>query len=328
MNDKQYNLPKEIINNPYIKDIRQLSIPNTLYTLGQLAFEWFGIVLMVVLCLKFWSIPLYLFSLIFISSRQHALGVIMHDGVHYRISKNRKINDLIASFFVAYPMFRNLHNIRKIHFLHHRNPNTTDDPDWITKKDNNEWEFPQSKFQFLFNVLKYIGGLHLLCILFNKNNTIKNKITYILSAFSYHGSKRKNIKSKNNINWYKFSYYLLFFVSIVYFGYLKWFLMFWILPGIVWTPFISRLRTISEHFGVENKNIYNTTRTLYPSIMAKYILSANWNITYHIDHHLYPSVPSYNIKKLHNILKNIPQYNKHAHITKGSFYGLYKECTK
>jgi len=95
-------------------------------------------------------------------------------------------------------------------------------------------------------------------------------------------------------------------------------------------PFIGKMRTIAEHFGVPEKdnNAYSLTRTMYPTWFDKYFLSASWYITYHVDHHLYPGVPSYNIGKLHSILKLRPEYIKMAHITPNGYYGVFQDCIK
>jgi hypothetical protein len=77
-----------------------------------------------------------------------------------------------------------------------------------------------------------------------------------------------------------------------------------------------------------NEKDFSLTRTMYPTFIDKYFLSANWNCTYHLDHHLYPNIPSYNLKKLHKHLKNTSMYQKHAHITPNGFYGVFLECTK
>jgi fatty acid desaturase len=50
------------------------------------------------------------------------------------------------------------------------------------------------------------------------------------------------------------------------------------------------------------------------------------NVHYHVDHHPYPSVPYYNLPRLHTLLLTQPEYVARAHVTNGYFRGLRLEC--
>ena len=45
------------------------------------------------------------------------------------------------------------------------------------------------------------------------------------------------------------------------------------------------------------------------------------NINYHLEHHLFPSVPGRNLGRLHRVLMEDPEYRSSAHITH-SYFGL------
>ena len=53
---------------------------------------------------------------------------------------------------------------------------------------------------------------------------------------------------------------------------------------------------------------------------------ASKNVWYHLDHHLYPSVPFYNLPLLHAKLKELTGFQERAHITK-SYLGVLRECS-
>jgi len=323
MNDELKNRPAEYSLLQKTKEFKKLNEVNVYKSLFQIFLEYFGIFCCIFLCIKFWSIPFYLICSLYIASRKHSLGVIMHDGIHYRIAKNKKLNDIITNFLIAYPLIGTLKNARTVHFKHHQNPNTDDDPDWIVKQ-NKEWIFPQKKLTFLFNIFKYCFGIHVI-INFISKKSLKTKFEYFLRSLTCYFVTLN--KSPNGYI-YIFSYTILA-IMLCYLNLFYYFFIFWLLPNFLWLPFLSRLRTICEHFGIEEnvKHSYELTRTMYPTCIDKYLLSANWNMTYHIDHHLYPTIPSYNIKKLHDIIKNSPEYKNNAHITKNGYYGVFKECT-
>lgn len=313
-------------------DLKALSKPNTWASIGQIALEYICIAATIWLCTTYWSWPLYIISLMFIACRQHALGVIMHDGVHYKIATNKKLNDIITEYIVALPIFTPLLDWRRAHFSHHRNPNSDEDPDWMIKQNNSEWVFPKKKIDFIKLIFKYSFCINLITLPLNKNLNIKQKIKYFIRAFlgtrpSPRLKQEKPLRPKRYNYIINTIFYISLFSSVVYLGIFKEFLMFWIFPLLAWAQFLTRIRSIAEHFGIENDNIYDKSRTMYPTLLDKLFLGASWNINYHLDHHLYPSVPSYRIKKLHSLIKDLPEYRARAHITENGFYGVFKECT-
>ena len=80
-----------------------------------------------------------------------------------------------------------------------------------------------------------------------------------------------------------------------------WFLLtYWILPLAVGQPFL-RFALLAEHTGctLDDNPLANTrtTLTLWP---LRFLM---WNMPYHAEHHLYPSVPFHALPKAHSVLK-------------------------
>jgi len=61
-----------------------------------------AIVAAIYLCERFWSPLMYLLAIAIIGARQHALLILMHDGVHYRLFRNRRLNDCVSEL-LAWP---------------------------------------------------------------------------------------------------------------------------------------------------------------------------------------------------------------------------------
>ncbi|HUG78568.1 MAG TPA: fatty acid desaturase [Burkholderiales bacterium] len=82
-------------------------------------------------------------------------------------------------------------------------------------------------------------------------------------------------------------------------GYLLEYLVLWILPLVTVVQAILRLRAIAEHGA--------TTDFSSPLTAARTNLAPAWlewlifphRVNYHIEHHLYASVPHYNLPELH-----------------------------
>ena len=56
-----------------------------------------------------------------------------------------------------------------------------------------------------------------------------------------------------------------------------------------------------EHTGKdETADMIHNTRTSFPSAFLKFLY---WNMPYHVEHHLYASVPFYRLPKFHKLIK-------------------------
>ena len=180
---------------------------------------------------------------------------------------------------------------------------------------------------FLKTVFKYVFGIHYMVTFLNKNKTFYDRIKYFLRGATVsrtldHITYNNNKKEAIGITLFNGT---LFFI-LLYFNWAFYYILFWILPIILYLPFVFRIRSICEHFGLTKTKI-DDSRTMYPTLLDKIFFGFNWNLSYHLDHHLFPTVPSYNVKALHKELLKNKDYIENAQITKNGVYGVFKECT-
>jgi fatty acid desaturase len=83
---------------------------------------------------------------------------------------------------------------------------------------------------------------------------------------------------------------------------------------------LVRLRSIAEHLVCPSENELNESRHVDATWYERLTL-APFNVNYHLAHHLFPSVPWYNLPKLHARLLELEVFQKNAKITK-SYTGL------
>jgi fatty acid desaturase len=77
-------------------------------------------------------------------------------------------------------------------------------------------------------------------------------------------------------------------------------LKFWILPQLLCQPFL-RAYVLAEHTGcTEDRNGLTNTRTTLTNAMVRLLM---WNMPYHAEHHLYPSIPFHRLADAHTILR-------------------------
>ncbi len=248
----------------------------------------------------------YVAAVVWIGSRQHALAILMHEAAHYRLLPNRTLNDLIGELFLGWPLLISMRIYRRLHFAHHRSPNTIDDPDWLLRL-NRDWVFPKTRWQMLRIFLTDVFGLH-----------VKDQLQFFgRYAFSKH-------QRKTWLDGLAIVFFVGLIAALTYFQLWVLFLAYWVVPLMTWLKVVLRLRTIAEHYGVEYDHVCRQTRTTYPTFVERWLF-APWNIGYHLDHHLYPSVPFYNLAALHRELLQHHAFRGEAHLTH-SYAAVLREC--
>ena len=279
--------------------------------LGAILFDWTIILSVTILCIHYFHPLLYLAAVIIIGARMHALAILMHDATHYRFLKKRKLNDLITNVTSMYPLFSSIENYRQNHLSHHQHLNTEDDPDWMAKLGKSAFRFPQSKQEFITRVLSYFliypGVLDAI---------------WFLKRF---GNKSQVKKKKSTKPLQRLAYYLILIAVLTYFQLWTAYLMYWVVPYLTTFFMFQYIRSVAEHFGdLEYDHLLNATRSVKPHGLEKFLL-APYQVHYHIEHHLYPAVPFYNLPKLHKLLMDDPSFREQAHFTQGYFPGMLKE---
>lgn len=310
-----------------LKILKELSKPNLGSAMLLVITEYIVIILLAVAAIYIGNTLITLLAMWLIAARIHALLGLGHDATHFMFCKHKKINDIIANIFIFFPGFASLSVYRQRHFSHHQNLNTDDDPDFVSKKSDPNFKFPQKKIIFLKNVTSYLFGVHHLFNIFDKKKNFKQKIKYILSGLSI----TRNIittpyKQKRREQLLQLLYTFLVVSYFLYMGWIQYYFIYWICPLFLIVPFLIRVRAILEHYGDIKSNI-EASRTVYPTLWDSIFLGYELNVTYHLDHHLFPSVPSWNAKKLHKELLKNKKYIDNAHITKNGIYGVFCECT-
>ena len=277
-----------------------------------IAFNWIIMAISIAVGIYFFHPLLYFLVVLIIGARMHALGILMHDAVHYRFLKNRKWNDLLTDLFCAYPIFTTLDGYRQNHLKHHQHLNTDHDPDWIAKIGKKEFECPKTKLEFITTLLSYL-------ILYQG---IRDAIWFLKRFRTPEGNSKKAPKKKN---YNRLIFYVLLFTILTIVGGWKWFLLFWFIPYLSAFFMFQYIRSIAEHFGdLSYDHLLTSTRTVKPNWLESFFIAPH-QVGYHLEHHLYPGVPFYNLPKLHNLLMEDDSYSGKAHLTQGYMQGLFNE---
>jgi fatty acid desaturase len=95
------------------------------------------------------------------------------------------------------------------------------------------------------------------------------------------------------------------------------FILYWMVPFWTWFIVTHTVRLICEHSAVPAQTpFYNQTRTTIPTWFDRWFIVPR-NISYHVEHHAYPSVPFYNLPQLHAELREKEGFRENAVVCEG-----------
>ena len=297
-------------------DVRRLSEVSNSQAILSIARQW----LVLALCLGGfvaasphlpWSvwIPCYLIVGLIVASRQHAFLGLVHEGVHYRLCTNRAWNDFLSDTFCAFTVGVCTDVYRRRHLLHHQHTNTDQDPDWAGMHMDDDWHWPKDHIATakLFALDLFGLGAHKILILL-----------FLWSPLQAAVSRHVSLSWAERIRLIGFIATAVTLLTV--FHAWGWFFLLWILPMVTIFGAMVRLRSVAEHLVCPSENELNETRHVDPTWFERLTL-APFNVNYHLAHHLFPSVPWYNLPKLQARLQELEVFQANAKITK-SYLGL------
>ncbi|MGH9422576.1 MAG: fatty acid desaturase family protein, partial [Thermoanaerobaculia bacterium] len=117
-------------------------------------------------------------------------------------------------------------------------------------------------------------------------------------------------------------------------GTLPVYLLLWIVPNFTLNLALYRVRGGAEHCALAPNELRYTRDTLDPLLTTRTVVANPFmkafavphNVSYHLEHHLFPSVPFFRLQALHERLMKQPEYRERAHITHGH-RALVRELT-
>lgn len=264
-----------------LKALARKSLPRSL---TYILLQWGAIASAALLAESVNSYVVLIACLIFIATRQHALLVMLHDAAHYSLSENKRLNDFIGAIFCAFPFSVSMRRYRANHLAHHKFVNSEADPDL---EDNIAPDTLRELIKILASDLFFMSI----------PNYIRRSNKFgVLGIFREQGP-----------GWWTeratfLSFLLLLSALIAWFGLWKVVLLYWIVPLFSVLQVILRARGYSEHAGrIHEGDELRKSRTVDAGLIERFLLAPG-NVNRHLEHHLYPYVPFFNLEKLHAAL--------------------------
>lgn len=205
-------------------------------------------------------------------------AIIGHEAAHKLLFTNKRLNDAVGRWLVAYPAFVPLEIYRRGHFAHHRDEFGPDEPDM-----NLYVGYPISRVSFGRKLARDAIGV----------SGWKNLKPLLRSTLS--GATRP-------IALRIVSAQVVVFAIFWAVGHPLGYLLLWLLPWMTSWRVINRLRAIAEHGGMErSSDRRRTTHHVRQSLLARFWI-APLNTGWHLAHHVDMGVPWRRLPDLHNEL--------------------------
>jgi fatty acid desaturase len=208
----------------------------------------------------------------------HALAILMHEAVHGNLFRRRTL-DRWAGFFLGAPALLSCAAYRANHLLHHRHNRTALDPDEFTNLSRNPAVLSAAFYAWpLLGMPAYLFHVPIHALR-RGTRTQRRQIALELCLLA--------------------GLYAAVVFSAVRLGRLGALLDVWIYPMAA-ASLLGAVRGWAEHTMTLPGHPLTQTRTVTSNALVSFFMC---NLNYHLEHHLYPGVPWYNLPQLHRLLE-------------------------
>jgi fatty acid desaturase len=217
------------------------------------------------------NLPLYILA----AASLHGISLFTHEGVHGTLSLRSWWNRAL-SIICALPVLQNYSAYKVLHLKHHHHLGQEGDPDHYANYTSWTWlEFAMHWGRLIIGYPAYIVAIPLLGF-------------------------RQGARSARGWIVLEVCLLAMLIAAAVLLLPNLWLLHGWLLPMVVINTLVN-IRGMSQHTFLEHQSdtIRGTRSILTNRVTAFFMCNEN----YHLEHHLYPTIPWYNLPRLHQALR-------------------------
>jgi len=278
------------------KLVKELTALDPVKAWLSVAQTWGVIAALIAAPLIWWEWYVIAPAMVLLATRQQALFVLAHDAAHYRLFGNRALNDAVGRACGA-PVGISMLAYRVVHRLHHNHLYEKQDPDTPIHGG-----YPRGRAYLVRKLLRDLFGL-----------TAYKTYAYFFGAPA---AKRKDgaIDPLGDTSeglraaalgerWVVAGFHVAAPLAAFASGYLLEYLLLWVVPLVFLLQPILRFRSILEHGMVRDlSSAWTAARTNTGPGWLMWLLFPH-HVHYHVEHHIYPSIPHYNLPRAHRELR-------------------------
>lgn len=213
-----------------------------------------------------------------------ALFAAMHEAVHYSAFRARRLNELLG-WVAGFGILFNATYYRQFHFAHHRYAqDPSRDPELLTAPP------PRSRAAYWWRATAIPYWQARLLNIWRLSRGRFEGLDFIPATA--HAEIVRSVRGMAVVLVALVAGSLALGTSV-----LVWY---WLLPLALGLPFL-RLYLLSEHTGCsEDDDGLSNTRTTLSRWPVRFLM---WNLPYHAEHHLFPSIPFHQLPTAHRWLR-------------------------
>ncbi len=111
---------------PLRDELRRIPTARNVITVVLALLQTFGVVAAAVVIDTWWA---WVAAFVLMGRGHCLLNILGHEAAHRLLFPNRRVNDAVGRWFLAYPTFQAFFAYRRVHFAHHRDELGPDEPD-------------------------------------------------------------------------------------------------------------------------------------------------------------------------------------------------------
>jgi fatty acid desaturase len=257
---------------PLRDDLRRIpNLRNAIAVASTLA-QSFGVVIAAAVLHTWWS---YLAAFVLMARGHVCLNILAHESAHRLLFGNRRANDWVGRYLLAYPTYQAMLVYRRVHFAHHRDELGPDEPDTALYAG-----YPIPADSWRRKLTRDGTGV----------SAYKN-FRVLVGAMVKGRSEALQILAVQAV---------MIAAAVVSMRPLAY--VVWIGSWATLWKVSNRLRAVAEHGGmIRSRDRRQTTHVIRQSLLARY-----WMVPYHtgwhLAHHVDMGVPWTNLPRLHDEL--------------------------
>jgi fatty acid desaturase len=273
-----------------------------------LVVGWLCIALAIAAAVLFPVWWVYILTFFVIGFSQYALFILGHDAIHWALHPDRSTNDLLSKWLIHGPMFMGLEDGRRNHLQHHKLLGSESDPDRYLHSIENK----NSKLKLLL----YCLGISTFAKTVLKVTPF-GKLMLREETERPVATREASSESTSNLllDYFKQRAPVIvtqpILIAVLYAAGLPlWaYPVLWVAPIYFCVFLPDEVRAFCDHAVPITPDSLADARRLVsfvpPAIEAVVFSPHNMNL--HAEHHLWPSVPYYNIPTIRTFLKGRPE---------------------
>lgn len=276
-------------------EIRALT--RTSNTAGALAVAWcWATTAGCLAAVALWPHPLtFVAAVVLLGGRQLALAVLMHDAAHGTLFRTRWLNDRLADWLCARPVWSDTARYRKHHLRHHAHTGTDRDPDLGLALAR-----PMTRGSLRRKIARDLLGASGLRRIIGLLAIDAELLVYDVGGSIRRAPRRAlgdHLRALASNLWKPVLANGVLFVLAGPWAYLAWAVAY-----LTTFSLVIRVRSLAEHACMaRGPDELRNTRTTAAGLLARAVF-APFHVNLHLEHHMLPTVPWYRLPALSRML--------------------------